>query len=91
MNEIIFEAHEENEKYIIISQEPIIEKICILTQNKKESNIDMQFSYFIDIPLKLHISNFLVGVMLSIIIYGICTKVITHPTNEILHHRLGVD
>ena len=90
MDEIILEAHEENEKDIIISQEPINEQICIFTQNEKESNIDMQFSYFIDIPLKLRIYNFLVGVMLSIIIYGICIKVITHPTNEILHHRLGV-
>ena len=90
LDEIILEAHEENEKDIIISQEPINEQICIFTQNEKESNIDMQFSYFIDIPLKLRIYNFLVGVMLSIIIYGICIKVITHPTNEILHHRLGV-
>ena len=86
LDEIIFEAHEDNKKDIIISQEPIIEQICIFTQNEKESNIDMQFSYFIDIPLKLHISNFLVGVMLSIIIYGICIKVITNYTNEILYH-----
>ena len=90
MDEIIFEAHKENEKDIIICQEPINKQIFIFTQNEKESNIDVQFSYFIDIPLKLHISNFLVGVMLSIIIYGICIKVITYPTNEILHHRLSV-
>ena len=90
MDEIIFEAHEENAKDIIVSQEPIIEQICIYTQIEKESKEDVQFSYFIEILQKLQVSNFFLGVVLSILIYGIHINIIAHPTNEILHHRLGV-
>ncbi|XP_062073601.1 uncharacterized protein LOC133777865 isoform X1 [Humulus lupulus] len=90
LDEMIVVAHDEKEKDIVVFHEPIVEPIYIFTQSPNENKKDVQFSYFIEMPPKLHVSNYFVGVMLSILIYGICINIIVHPTNEILHHRLGV-
>ena len=59
-DELIDGAHEENEKNTIVPQEPIIEQICIHTQFEKEDKKYVQFSYFIEMPPKLHVSNYFV-------------------------------